>query len=145
MVGRVFSILCFASGSLAIVASRGLGARYGLLLCGVLALWCGALVVWVGMRRRVAFVGRHGLKRLLRLVDLVFAILPGALLMMYGGLAPAVPSLTRGGLDVCDTFAGFCVSGTRAFVDLGICTLIVGVIANWVIGLENPGKSDSLD
>lgn len=140
MVRSLLVAGCFACGAWAIAIGKGPEVRYGLLVWGALSLWSGMLVSWIGVRR--ALREREGpyRKRLMRILDLGVALAPGVILIMYGVFAPAAPSLTQGGFDVCDTSPGFCVSGTRAFIHFGVFTLVVGVIAHWVVGLEPPDR-----
>lgn len=136
MRAAAFILICFSFGGWAVLGVAAAEPRYGLALCGALVLWAGLLTVWMKVRRVVSGEARPSRKRFTRLVDLVFSLAPGLVLVAYGAFAPAAPSLTRGGFDVCDASPGYCVSGVRAFVDLGICALIVGVITHWVIWLE---------
>lgn len=145
MVIRLLLVGCLAFGGWALTVSQGPEIRYGLMLWGALSVWCGLTMGWILARPRMRLAGSPYRKRLVRLLDLGVAVLPGVLLIAYGALAPAAPSLTQGGFDICDTSPGYCVSGTRAFVHFGLFILVTGVIANWVVGLEPPEKSDRKD
>lgn len=114
--------------------------NYERLVWAALALWLSTLWVWIAVRGRLRSFATPLMKRLSRLVDIMIALAPGAILIAYGSIAPAAPSLTRGGFDVCDTSPGWCVSGTRAFVAFGIFTILLGLIAHWIVGLEAPKK-----
>lgn len=143
MILRSFFLACLALGVWAMMTGWEPEILFVRLTWGALGLWCGLLGFWIAIRRRTGFKGRPVRKFFVRLIDLSFALLPGVILIAYGALAPAAPSLTQGGFDVCDTSPGYCVSGTRAFVPFGIFTIIIGVILNWVVGLEAPIKSTS--
>jgi hypothetical protein len=60
--------------------------------------------------------------------NIAMALMPGLTLIWYGLAAPANPTLTRGGFDVCELAVGYCVSGTRAIAYFGAFFWLVGLV-----------------
>ena len=101
---------------------------YVQLAWGFFAVWVVLLRVWCALRAVV--MGSGGLIRrsCVHVLDTIVSLLPGSILVAYGWFAPAAPSITRGGMDVCDLEVGYCVSGTRAFIGFGVVALVFGAI-----------------
>ena len=60
-------------------------------------------------------------------LNILLSIAPGLFLMWFGVFAPASPSVTNSGIDVCQFETGFCVSGTRSMIFFGGFALLVGL------------------
>lgn len=102
--------------------------HYERITWGLFAAWMMLLHLWFAVRARVLGPGGVLRRPLVLLIDILFSLLPGVFLFGYGWLAPAAPTLTRGGMDVCDLEVGYCVSGTRAFIGFGLVLLVFGSI-----------------
>jgi hypothetical protein len=113
----------FLIGLWLVISSFEAELNYGQLALGLLLLWACAFWAkgfWEANHGPVGGWPGWALSSLL-------AIIPGLILLAYGLLAPAQPSLTNSGLDVCALQTGWCVSGTRAFAFFGAAGLLAGL------------------
>ena len=97
--------------------------NYGRLVTGLLFLWVSTIWLkqYVELKRgRARGWLNWGITSLL-------AVIPGLILLWYGLLTPAQPSLTNSGIDVCALQTGWCVSGTRAFIFWGGIVFLAGL------------------
>ena len=102
--------------------------NYARFAWGLMLLWPG--LIWLRMLKD-ALVARNGGhdKAWRRLpFNAAMALMPGLVLLWYGLAAPADPTLTRGGFDVCELSVGYCVSGTRAGAYFGGFGLLLGLV-----------------
>lgn len=137
MIGFVVLFGLVAMSAWALYTGVTPDIKYGQLTWGALGAWAALLLLWLRVPQRVR-KSKHGWTAFVSyVVTLLLCVAPGIILASYGWLAPAVPSYTRGGVDVCDLEVGYCVSGTRAFIFLGGSSAVIGLIINWVI---NPAQ-----
>jgi len=66
-------------------------------------------------------------------LNVILALSPGLSLLWFSLFAPDTPSLTRGGIDVCELETGFCMSGPRAVIVWAFLVIIIGLIGLWLI------------
>jgi FtsH-binding integral membrane protein len=143
MIGSVVLLV------LAAISARGLYTgftpeiKYGQLAWGALGAWSTLVLLWLRVPRRVRKSEQGATVFVSYAVTLLLCVAPGVILACYGWLAAAVPSYTRGGVDVCELEVGYCVSGTRSFIFFGFWGVVIGLIINWVINLKTPPKSES--
>jgi hypothetical protein len=116
-------LLTFALGLWLVVSSQGAELDHTRLTVGLLILWVCAL--W--LKQYLQTNGNLGQGWLSWAVSSVLAIIPGAILLWFGIFAPAQPSLTNSGVDVCQFQTGWCVSGTRTFIFWGGAVLLAGL------------------
>lgn len=144
VTGALLKLGITASAVWLILSALTSPVNYGRLTAGLLVLWL-ALILLRGLKDQLwsfqqtgpEYRRRRAYRRLP--FSILLSIAPGAILLWYGIFAPAVPSRTRGGIDVCELQVGLCVSGTRAFIFWGIVVLIGGLIWAYVL-IRSAGK-----
>lgn len=125
----LFNLLLTAFCVWAVTTGSGPELGYGRLTWAALAAWFVLLRCWLGLWKRLYSAPPGAVARAVGcLIDCVFTLAPALIVIAYGALAPAAPSLTAGGVDVCQYETGFCVSGTRSFIGFGIFMLVVELI-----------------
>ncbi|KAA3642688.1 MAG: hypothetical protein DWQ07_19355 [Chloroflexi bacterium] len=104
--------------------------NYGQALAGLFALWL-ALILLRALKDDLfpADASNNLQNRAYwRLpLNILLSISPGLFLLWFGIFAPASPSVTNSGLDVCQFETGWCVSGTRSMIFFGAMALLVGL------------------
>jgi hypothetical protein len=134
-------------GLLLCATSFGELFNYARFIWGLFLLWPG--LIWLRIlkdvlvaRVRPDWAARDDAWRRLPF-NIATALAPGQSLIWYGLAAPANPTLTRGGFDVCELAVGYCVSGTRAMAWFGGFALLIGlvVVSLMVRTAKEAGKS----
>ena len=101
--------------------------NYGQALAGLFALWL-ALILLRTLKDDLFPADASQNRAYWRLpLNILLSISPGLFLIWFGIFAPASPSVTNSGIDVCQFEPGFCVSGTRSMIFFGGFALLVGL------------------
>lgn len=124
---------------------RGLSlpTNYGQVLAGLFASWL-ALVLLRAIKDDFfptdasADQGRSAFWRLP--LNILLSVSPGLFLLWFGIFAPASPSVTNSGVDVCQFEVGWCVSGTRSMMVFGAMALFVGLGVVYVL-VKSAGRT----
>lgn len=137
-IWTVFIMSAITLGGLLLCAtSFGEPFKFARFAWGLVLLWPG--LIWLRMlkdawveRSAPDWAARDNAWRRLPF-NAAMALMPGLIFIWYGLAAPASPTLTRGGFDVCDLSVGYCVSGTRAVAWFGGFALLLGLLVVWLM------------
>ena len=144
MIGLIFYGSIAAFSAWAIVTGLSEPVSYGRITFGLLGAWSVLLWIWGLVWQRLSAKGEgRGLRRFGQFVDILFAIAPGTIVLVYSIFTPQIPSLTNGGMDICDLNVGPCISGTRATIPIGVILMVVGLVSVKMILMEPPKRNDS--